>query len=152
MLTENPGIITSECIDLMREHLTRAAAFSDDPVTKVGAVLATARGRMIMMAANRFPSIAASKPELLEGDGRHRWLIHAEARLIAEAAFEGTATAGRHVWLTLPPCLPCANTLIAAGIRRIYVPSGAAPSGRYLLSCLDAEMALKNAGVALLWI
>jgi dCMP deaminase len=64
---------------------------------------------------------------------------HAEARLIAEAAREGRATAGALLYVTDFPCPPCAKLIAAAGIARVYFREG------YAL--LDGQDVLASAGV-----
>ncbi|HEX3517611.1 MAG TPA: deaminase [Solirubrobacteraceae bacterium] len=66
---------------------------------------------------------------------------HAEARLIAQAAREGTSTLGSVVYCTDFPCPPCAKLLAAAGIERLYFRSGYA--------VLDGQDVLEAAGVEL---
>jgi len=66
---------------------------------------------------------------------------HAEARLIADAARRGVATAGAVVYVTDFPCPPCAKLLAGAGVARLYYRSGYA--------VLDGEDVLRDAGVEL---
>jgi dCMP deaminase len=65
--------------------------------------------------------------------------VHAEARLIAEAAREGRSTAGSTIYVTDFPCPPCAKLIAAAGVRRLYFRQG------YAL--LDGQDVLEAAGV-----
>lgn len=67
---------------------------------------------------------------------------HAEARLIAEAARDGVATAGAVMYVTDFPCPPCAKLIAAAGIARLYFREGYA--------VLDGEDVLRAAGTELL--
>lgn len=64
---------------------------------------------------------------------------HAEARLIAQAAREGRATAGAVLYVTDFPCPPCAKLIAAAGIARLYFREGYA--------VLDGQDVLERAGV-----
>ncbi len=49
---------------------------------------------------------------------------HAEARLIAEAARDGVATAGATLYVTDFPCPACAKLVAAAGVARLYFREG----------------------------
>ena len=67
---------------------------------------------------------------------------HAEARLIAQAARDGTATAGAEMYVTDFPCPPCAKLIAGAGISRLYFRGGYA--------VLDGQQVLESAGVDLI--
>lgn len=45
--------------------------------------------------------------------------IHAEANAIAYAARNGTPIGGATLYITLSPCQPCAQLIIAAGLTRV---------------------------------
>ena len=64
---------------------------------------------------------------------------HAEARLIAEAAREGRATAGAEMYVTDFPCPPCAKLIANAGVAKLYFREGYA--------VLDGQDVLEAAGV-----
>jgi dCMP deaminase len=64
---------------------------------------------------------------------------HAEARLIAQAAREGTSTKSAVMYVTDFPCPPCAKLIAAAGIAKLYFRTGYA--------VLDGEDVLAAAGV-----
>jgi dCMP deaminase len=64
---------------------------------------------------------------------------HAEARLIAQAAREGRATAGAVLYVTDFPCPSCAKLIAAAGIARLYFREGYA--------VLDGQDVLESAGI-----
>jgi dCMP deaminase len=67
---------------------------------------------------------------------------HAEARLIAEAARDGRATAGATMYVTDFPCPPCAKLIANAGIGRLYYRAGYA--------VVDGQDVLEAAGVEIL--
>jgi len=67
---------------------------------------------------------------------------HAEARLIAQAAREGTATRDAVMYVTDFPCPPCAKLIAGAGIGRLYFREGYA--------VLDGEDVMRSAGVEIL--
>lgn len=48
-----------------------------------------------------------------------RIAIHAETNAIAHAARHGVAVAGGTLYVTMSPCYPCAQLVIAAGLTRV---------------------------------
>ena len=57
-------------------------------------------------------------------------VVHAEANAIAYAAKEGISTKGCSLYVTLSPCINCANLIIQAGIKEvIYTESYRDTSG-----------------------
>lgn len=66
-------------------------------------------------------------------------VVHAEARLIANAAREGICTEGAVLYVTDFPCPPCAKLIAGAGISRLYFHTGYA--------VLDGNDVLENAEV-----
>lgn len=65
--------------------------------------------------------------------------IHAEARVIAEAARHGISTTGASLYVTHFPCPLCAKSIAASGIARCFFAEGSAN--------FDAESVLKGARV-----
>ncbi len=65
--------------------------------------------------------------------------IHAEAKLVANAAKSGTSLEGAEAFVTTFPCPNCARLLAEAGIKKVYYQKG--------YSLLDAEEILKAYGV-----
>jgi len=65
--------------------------------------------------------------------------IHAEAKLIGEAAKNGLTLQGCELYVTDFPCPTCAKLIAAAGFAKVYYQHG------YTL--LDGERVLKSAGV-----
>lgn len=45
--------------------------------------------------------------------------VHAEANLIAFCARKGIATENCELWVTMSPCIKCAELIIQAGISRV---------------------------------
>ncbi len=52
-------------------------------------------------------------------------VIHAEQNAIANAARTGVPISGATIYITLPPCLPCARMVVAAGLKRVVYPQSA---------------------------
>lgn len=91
---------------------------------------------------HRLSAYAAGDPRASFYKGVHLELstaTHAEARLIANAAREGTSTEGAVMYVTDFPCPPCAKLIAGAGIAKLYFRSGYA--------VLDGEDVLRDAGV-----
>jgi dCMP deaminase len=70
--------------------------------------------------------------------------IHAEARVIAEAARQGISVRDTVLYTTTFPCPVCARLIAVAGIKEVYYAKG--------YSLLDAEDILKEFGVKLVMV
>lgn len=95
------------------------ASWSKDPSTKVGAVIADSRRRIISVGYNGFP--ASVRDEGLEDrERKYDRIVHAElnALLFARGSVEGATL---YVW-PMPPCSRCAGPIIQAGIARVVSP------------------------------
>lgn len=55
----------------------------------------------------------------IQSSGACRVAIHAETNAIAYAARHGVAVAGATMYVTMSPCYPCAQLMIAAGLHRV---------------------------------
>jgi dCMP deaminase len=124
------------------------AAESVDWWRQVGAALRFPDGHVTSTAnehePHRLSAYAAGDPRANFSRGVHLEIstaTHAEARLIADAAREGRATAGGVMYVTDFPCPPCAKLIAGAGIARLYVRTGYA--------VLDGQDVLERAGVEL---
>ena len=122
---------------------------SGDWWRQVGAVLVK-DGLVISRAYNRdMPDDQASyrlgnirdyirtgeKPELSN-------TIHAEARIIAEAARDGVSLKGTNLYVTHFPCPMCAKSIAVSGIAKCFFGEGSAN--------FDAAMVLEAAGVEII--
>jgi dCMP deaminase len=123
-----------------------AAARSVDWWRQVGAAIRFADGSVASATNEHHPhplsAYAAGDPRSNFNKGVHLEIstaTHAEARLIGEAARNGTPTEGAVVYVTDFPCPPCAKLLAAAGVARVYFRSGYA--------VLDGQDVLEAAGV-----
>ncbi len=70
--------------------------------------------------------------------------IHAEARLIAEAACQGIVLDGASMYVSVFPCPPCAKQIAFSGIKKLYYGGG------YQL--LDQETILRSKGVEIIYV
>ncbi len=118
---------------------------------KIGGVIARDK-EILLVGYNRqvpFPIIP-----YVEGDARsffkkglHIELttdMHAEARMIAEAANKGISLEGADLYITTFPCPPCAKLVAYSGIKRCYFNAGYA--------MLDGERVLRNQGVEIIFV
>lgn len=93
-----------------------ASMRSEDPYTKVGAVAMTSDGRIIATGYNGLPAGYVPKKGFWDNrDERLNYILHAEVNccsLFRRGDAETLAS-------TLLPCRNCANTIAAAGIKRV---------------------------------
>lgn len=68
--------------------------------------------------------------------------IHAEAKLIADAARRGITLDGADLYVTTYPCPPCAKSIATAGFKKVLYRDG--------YSLLDAEDILKAYGIEII--
>ncbi len=68
--------------------------------------------------------------------------IHAEARIIAEAARDGVSLRGANLYVTHFPCPACAKSIAVSGIAKCFFGEGSAN--------FDAAMVLEAAGVKII--
>ncbi|MDA1080036.1 MAG: deaminase [bacterium] len=121
---------------------------SSDWWRQVGAV-ALRDGKVIAQTHNTH--LPDEQQPYAEGDARAHFhkgeeielttAIHAEAKLIGEAAKVGISLAGCELYVTDFPCPTCAKLVAAAGFAKLYYQHG------YTL--LDGERVLRSAGVKL---
>ena len=134
------------------EMLSLAAIESKDASNwwrQTGAIIA--RGKKILLAGyNR--QVPSPRMPYIEGDARSFFKkglrielttdMHAEARLISEAAMRGISTKGADLYITTFPCPSCAKLVAYSGIKRCYFNSGYA--------MLDGERILHSQGVEII--
>lgn len=122
---------------------------SSDWWRQVGAV-AVRDGQVIAQAHNTH--LPSEQQPYAEGDPRAHFhkgdniqattAIHAEAKLIAEAAAQGSVLKDAELFVTDFPCPVCAKSIAHAGFKKLYFVKG--------YSLLDGERVLKHAGVEVL--
>jgi len=125
---------------------SRAAERSSDWWRQVGAAMRFADGTTASAANEHLPHplgpYAAGDPRANFSKGVHLELstaVHAEAKLIADAARRGVSTEGAILYVTDFPCPPCAKLVAGAGVARLYYRTGYA--------VLDGNDVLAAAGV-----
>lgn len=97
---------------------------SKDPSTKVGALIVGPGMEIRATGWNGFPRGVEDTPERLnDRPTKYRFVVHAEANAIANAARSGAALEGCALLVTeLHPCNDCAKLIIQAGISRVFAP------------------------------
>ncbi len=100
------------------------ADLSKDPNPKVGALIIDARGSIRAVGYNGFPRGVSDDPlRYSDRQTKYRYVAHAEANAIANAAAVGTPLEGCSIVVTKYPCRECAKMIINAGIKRVITPS-----------------------------
>lgn len=91
--------------------------WSKDPSTKVGAVIADRKNRIISIGYNGFPRGINDNERLMDRDKKLAMILHAEknALIFANKSLENA------VIYTYPfmPCSACAASIVQAGITRV---------------------------------
>ena len=98
------------------------AAWSKDPSTQVGAVIANPHTkRVVSMGYNGFPSGVGDHDHRLENrEIKYEMIVHAETNALL---FAGPAAENCTLYVTpLPPCARCGVVIIQAGIQRVVAP------------------------------
>jgi dCMP deaminase len=129
------------------------AARSIDWWRRVGAAIRFASGETATAMNEHLPhplsAYAVGDPRSNFYKGVHLELsttAHAEARLIALAARNGTPTNGAILYVTDFPCPPCAKLIAGAGIARLYYREGyAVLDGTDVLNAAGVEIVLVHA-------
>jgi dCMP deaminase len=124
------------------------AAHSIDWWRQVGAAIRLEDGEVMTArsehAGHPLSAYAAGDPRANFYKGVHLEVstaMHAEARLIAEAARLGRSTKNAVIYVTDFPCPPCAKLVAGAGVAKLYFRTGYA--------VLDGRDVLEGAGVEL---
>lgn len=93
---------------------------SKDPSTQVGAIIVTDENYIVSTGYNGFPSkMKETEEDWLNKPVKYDTVIHAEANAVGIAAKRGSRTDGATMYCTHFPCLNCAKTIIAAGIKKL---------------------------------
>ena len=123
------------------------AQWSKDPGTKVGALIVSDR-RIIASGYNGFPvGIDDSLERYMDRDTKLAYTVHAEVNAILNAAKNGATTAASTLYVTFPPCVSCATSVIQAGITEIVCPDLTTAPERWITSFTRGQNLLKEAKV-----
>lgn len=117
---------------LFMEMVKLLSLRSNCPRKQVGCILVK-DNRVIAMSYNGvLPGIDPKEGIDEEGNSK---TVHAEINLIAYCAKQGIATEGCILYITLSPCVKCAEAIIQAGITTVYyLEDYRDPSGEELLN------------------
>lgn len=133
------------------QNLKGEAEKSSDWWRRIGAAVVK-EGEVVLSAHNEH--LPSPHSPYADGDPRntlHKGVgieystsIHAEARLIAEAARKGISLDGASMYVNVFPCPPCAKQIAFSGIKKLYYGGG------YQL--LDQETILRSRGVEIIYV
>lgn len=149
-MTWNPNIKLISGEDhkfLLGDAYRYASKYSEDTVTKTGAVIVTPDlENLIAYGANHFPEGLRPTPEqVLDRDWKYKHIVHAELAAIFSAARSGSSTEGAVMYMPWVPCTPCATAIVDAGIKKLVghkelimkTPTRWQESTNYALSLLE---------------
>ena len=102
-----------------------ASIKSKDPRCSVGAVIVSRDNIVLSTGFNGFARGVYDDEETLQNaDEKLKVICHAEANAILNAARVGARVEGTTIYVSKFPCLSCCNSIIQAGIKRIYTHDG----------------------------
>ena len=95
------------------------ARWSKDPRSKVGAVIADQRNRIVSLGYNGFArGVSDTLARLEDRDVKHRIIIHAEENALLFADRSSLQLCSIYTW-PFAPCAHCASLIIQSGISRV---------------------------------
>ncbi len=102
-------------------HTRKISEHSEDPSTKVGALIIDPHGQGVSHGWNRFPRMMEHTPELLMNrEEKYSRTVHAELMAILHAQ---QFLHGCSLYSSLLPCDRCAVVIIEAGIQHVLCPT-----------------------------
>src|SRR5947209_9505633 len=125
-IAENPRMDMPAHTDDWDEYFiciaTAVSIKSKDPRCRVGAVIISEADHLILSTGfNGLPrGVYDSEALLADADEKLKIICHAELNAITNAARTGVALDGATIYVTKFPCLACCNSIVQAGIKRIY--------------------------------
>lgn len=96
------------------------ASKSPHPSTHTAALLLKGN-KILLRGMNQLPPRVRPLRERFQGDNKHLYPNHAERDVIFTAAKRGIATNGLTMVMPWLPCIPCANAIISAGVKKLIV-------------------------------
>jgi len=94
---------------------------SKDPKCRVGAVIVSPDHLVLSTGFNGLARGVYDDQNLLESvDEKLKWICHAEANAISNAARSGVSVMNSTIFVTKFPCFLCCNAIVQAGVKRIY--------------------------------
>lgn len=107
--------------ELMRQLYRIAAEHSPDPSTKVAAAVVSPDGVIIGLGVNAFPEGVVASKDRLQRPLKYKYIMHAEASAIADAARDGYATKSSMMVCPWACCPSCALFIASAGLSELVV-------------------------------
>jgi dCMP deaminase len=118
---------------------------SNDPSSKLGAVVVGSRGVIVGRGYNGFPPGIAEDERIANRETKYDLVIHSEMRALIQA---GEFANGGTLYVTTHPCVRCTVHIIEYGIKRIVMM---APSSdfmsRWSESVRKARALFEEAGI-----
>jgi dCMP deaminase len=120
-----PGITMPVSVDTWDEYFmwiaTAAQIKSKDTRCAVGAVIVSKDHVVLATGFNGMPRGVHDDKDLLDdADEKIKVICHAEQNAILNAARMGVAVERATIYVTKFPCLACCNSIVQAGVVRIY--------------------------------
>ena len=109
----------SQTAEYIKQAYRHAWVHSDDPRTKVGAVIVDRDGLLLFRDCNHFPRGICVTVDRQAPDQKSLFMIHAEEAAVLHAAHYGVKLAGKTMYANWAACLTCARSIIDAGIVRV---------------------------------
>lgn len=111
-----------DCRAMLMTAYRQAENFSDDPNTKVGALIANKKGVVIGIGANRMPHISLVTPENLKAPAKYKLIEHAERDAVFSAArWTREMLDGSIMFAPYACCADCARAIGLSGITTLVV-------------------------------
>lgn len=100
-----------------RAMLGKIAEKSDDPDTQTACIIQTFLGcRTLATSANQLATSVTNSASRTSRPDKYLFVMHAEARLIAQSAARAVGLTGQVMYLNWFPCAPCASLIVEARI------------------------------------
>jgi deoxycytidylate deaminase len=142
-------------VNYLRRAVEFGMAHSDDPRTKVGAMIVAInkRGGSIL-GANRLPKGVEANAARVSREHKDRYIEHAERDVIYGAVRCGVDTNGSVMYAPWFCCCHCARAIIESGIREVVglMSLHSMTPARWSADIAAAHQMLEEAGVGMRWI
>jgi dCMP deaminase len=130
--------------EFMMQKADEIATHSNDPSTRVGAVVTDGVANRIGHACNHFPDgVKESAERLNDRPTKYKMMVHAEVGALLSTPDLDRAYA---LYCTCHPCANCVAVAIQAGIKRIVCRK---PNPRWLDDVEICQTMCREAGVSL---
>jgi dCMP deaminase len=127
----------------LAEHV---AQWSKDPSTKVGAVIADEKNRVVSIGYNGFPRGVQDSPARLKNrEMKYKFVVHGDLNAIMSA--QRSVANCRIYVVPFMPCSTCAGAVIQAGISEVIAPKYENP--RWIEDLKVSKTMFKEAGIKL---